>query len=721
MITVFDSSNYAQQIFLKEAYATLAAQGRILNQDEINAGKFLNLDGYFAHMADLVSIRPDYVLIPSDEEPFEINANTREIKVPSTTFGKCAGVVGDDMSEIITFVIDRYFDYTDLAQANICIQWKLPGVDGEEGVSHIGLRDLITSSGKIRFGWPLTKELTKTAGNITFSVRFYKEKVINEDDENKETKIVYLFNTKTATIPIVAGLSVNGENAIVEQGISNLFKDFVQNSENPSYPMPKPVSYVMDKEHDLPEIAKINENDTLVLRAQATTSGDGYINYNWYLKEGVNDRTDAEAISTLITGDEIQFEVNHNDYVSAGTEWNKIATNKQYYIANNDALPGGYERVTYKLVNGKNAFFKMDNSAVEEETELFERYTTLTIVPVPEGSTDINYTKITGLYHVGARNVVGEEEIVVTNEVTDINNQKVIIQYTVPGVNSTPELMSSECNLRTPADINITTDLIDTFIKDGVTLKLSVEKDIGNPNRTYSWYRYINNIEKDGNGQWKATEEAEPITVKVDGPLSLDTNILSDLEPGWYYVHINSSLNRAFKEENSTLVRVVNHPEKPVISSMEYSVWTDKETPPQEDAEWTYIYKKNATDNDPINTNGINAYYGDVITLRINLEELHPELDPLLVSDDIKYEWFYSREDGEYVPVTASLILSNDINDLHIHESTKLNHNTLVVRSSADVKDQAFSYYCKITNTLANEAISLTEKDYEDKEVFLVY
>ena len=202
MITVFDSSNYAQQIFLKEAYATLAAQGRILNQDEINAGKFLNLDGYFAHMADLVSIRPDYVLIPSDEEPFEINANTREIKVPSTTFGKCAGVVGDDMCEIITFVIDRYFDYTDLAQANICIQWKLPGADGEEGVSHIGLRDLITSSGKIRFGWPLTKELTKTAGNITFSVRFYKEKVINEDDENKETKIVYLFNTKTATIPI---------------------------------------------------------------------------------------------------------------------------------------------------------------------------------------------------------------------------------------------------------------------------------------------------------------------------------------------------------------------------------------------------------------------------------------------------------------------------------------------------------------------------------------
>jgi hypothetical protein len=56
MITVFNPGNYAQQIFLKEAYATLAAQGNILNKDELEAGKFLSLDGYFAHIEKLVSL-----------------------------------------------------------------------------------------------------------------------------------------------------------------------------------------------------------------------------------------------------------------------------------------------------------------------------------------------------------------------------------------------------------------------------------------------------------------------------------------------------------------------------------------------------------------------------------------------------------------------------------------------------------------------------------------
>ena len=110
MITVFDSSNYAQQVFLKEAYALLAAQGNILNPDEIAAGKFLSLDGYFAHMNHLVSLQPKFTMIPTDESPFEINANTRTINVPAS-FSKCAGVVGDNMCEIITFTIDRYFDY----------------------------------------------------------------------------------------------------------------------------------------------------------------------------------------------------------------------------------------------------------------------------------------------------------------------------------------------------------------------------------------------------------------------------------------------------------------------------------------------------------------------------------------------------------------------------------------------------------------------------------
>ena len=203
MITVFDSSNYAQQIFLNEAFAYLLKEKKdTLSAQELAAGKFLSLDSYFAHISDLISIQPNYVLIPSDETPFEIDANSRTIKVPGN-FSKCAGVVGDNMCEIITFTIDRYFDYTDLANAQICIQWQ---AGDEKGISQIGLRDYTTTSGKIRFGWPLTSNLTKKAGNITFAVRFYIEKAYDIETEKEvdietadpattKKQFVYLFNT----------------------------------------------------------------------------------------------------------------------------------------------------------------------------------------------------------------------------------------------------------------------------------------------------------------------------------------------------------------------------------------------------------------------------------------------------------------------------------------------------------------------------------------------
>lgn len=724
MITVFDSSNYAQQIFLREAYATLAAQGNILNQDELDAGKFLSLDGYFAHMSELVSIRPDYVLIPSDEEPFVIDANTREIKVPTTSFGKCAGVVGDNMCEIITFTIDRYFDYTDLANARICIQWKLPGADGEEGISHIGLRDLVTTSGKIRFGWPLTKELTKTAGNITFAVRFYKEKTVTEADGTSQNQFVYLFNTKTATIPIVAGLNVSGDDVYVEQGVADLFAEFVENSTNPSYPMPNPVSYV----YNLPTQTKIDETDDMViLRAQATTTGDGHIVYKWYLKEGVADRTDMTAISTPITGDELQFDVNDYDFVKANADWSKIPSNKQYYIAKSEEIaPGNMERVSYKLVNGKVGFFKMNGDAVPEGTQIWERYSTLTIVKVPEGSEEVeDYTKVTGLYYVGARNVVGESEITVTNVVKDINGEEVTIQYTVPGVNSTPELISTVCYLPTPADIVIkeNNDLArNVFIKDevnGALLKVTPEKDGGDPMRTYTWYCYEKDVDRDENGVW--VPAADAIAEPVGEPqIDVTSATLSALEPGWYYVHIDSLLNRDTARTNSAITRVINPPQKPKVVNMEYIPWGlstyDKELSMNDWVNTLEHVNPIMKDGEIINEDGYkSATYGSVASLRVGIESL----DSLLLSDNISYEWYVIAPDDsnrEGVKITADMKGLNS----NIHQDNELNTNILNVRCIHDAdKSEAYVYYCKITNTLADQSNTFDFKDY--RVMFLVY
>ena len=725
MITVFDSSNYAQQVFLREAYATLAAQGNILNQDEIDAGKFLSLDGYFAHMAELVSIRPDYVLIPSDEDPFVIDANTREIKVPATSFGKCAGVVGDNMCEIITFTIDRYFDYTDLANARICVQWKLPGADGEEGISHIGLRDLVTTSGKIRFGWPLTKELTKVAGNITFAIRFFKEKTVTDADGVPQNQFVYLFNTKPATIPIVAGLNVSGENVFVEDYVTDLFAEFVENSTNPSYPMPKPVSYV----HNLPVQTKIDENsDTMTLRAQATTSGDGHIVYSWYLKESAFDRTDMSAISTPITGEELQFEVNHNDFVSAGTDWSKVPANKQYYIAKSEEIaPGNMERVSYKLVNGKPMFTKLNGDEIPANTELWERYSTLTIVPVPEGSEDVeDYTKITGLYHVGARNVVGDSEIEVRNTVTTAEGQEVELVYYVPGINSTPELISTECYLPTPADIVIKDNNnlnANVFIQDavnGAILKVTPEKDGGNPMRTYTWHRYANNVERDANGVWVPNEDAVAEIVG-DAQIDVATATLNAMEPGWYYVNVNSLLNRDTAEANSSIARVINPPAKPQVVNMEFAPW-GLEIPDKDLSMNDWIDSKLKSnpimkDGELIDEDGYDtASYGSVASLRIGIRDL----DSLLESDNISYEWYVIRPDSpekEGVKITDAMKGPNS----NIHENNTLGTNILNIRCTNDSVDAsgAFTYYCKITNTLADQSNTFDFKDY--RVMFLVY
>ena len=297
MITVFDAKNYAQQWLFEKAFASLKDKG-MLNETEIAQGRFLSLDGYFAHMSDLIGINSNYVMIPADEKPFEINANNRTITVPAD-FSKCAGVAGDAMCEIITFTIDRYFDYVDLANTHICIQWVTP--DKREGISHISLIDTETISGKIRFGWPLTEDIASVAGNVSFAVRFY-----TKDETNSE--FVYLFNTLTANLPIKQGLQL--VNPVEEKDSVSLFSKFVKNSNNPSYPIPSPIFFGAPGKN-LEQQASIGADNTLTLEGQAIVEDNGYIQYQWYFLESDtetaikvenDDRFEVKDVYKLIDG-----------------------------------------------------------------------------------------------------------------------------------------------------------------------------------------------------------------------------------------------------------------------------------------------------------------------------------------------------------------------------------------------------------------------------------
>jgi hypothetical protein len=94
-----------------------------LNNGSVPAGKerFSNLAEYYGHIADLFDQQKyEYIMVPLDEDPFKIDLNTRKIDVPKS-FSKCASVQTDILAETIIFVVDRYFDFMDLANTNIYV------------------------------------------------------------------------------------------------------------------------------------------------------------------------------------------------------------------------------------------------------------------------------------------------------------------------------------------------------------------------------------------------------------------------------------------------------------------------------------------------------------------------------------------------------------------------------------------------------------------------
>jgi hypothetical protein len=245
--------------------------------------------------------------LPIDEAPFKIDANTRQIEVPAD-FIRCGGVQSDNYAEIATFTIDRYFDYQDLANTNIAVQW-INETSKEQGVSYIHLKDYETlgAENKIRFGWPLTAEMTAAAGTLKFAVRFYTSQT--ETIEGKETLTFnYILNTSPAAISIHPTLNIdfNDENTIKVDKDYSIFTKFVTNSQNPSYATPTPVHFAINNVDssvttNLPETGTIDvnpSNDDLTLVAHAITADANPLEYEWYYKS-----SEEAPEERLVTGE----------------------------------------------------------------------------------------------------------------------------------------------------------------------------------------------------------------------------------------------------------------------------------------------------------------------------------------------------------------------------------------------------------------------------------
>lgn len=156
-----------------------------------------------------------FSMLPIDEDVFSINANTRDISVPKSFADNGISVCGDEISEVIYFKINRFFDATDLFNQDVMIEWIAPS--GLKGYSVPTVKVLDETTNYVIFGWALASAITAKAGNVTFSVRFYKY----DGDSNK---IQYSLSTKTQTAKILPSIDLKIAELLGNDGVMDGYK-----------------------------------------------------------------------------------------------------------------------------------------------------------------------------------------------------------------------------------------------------------------------------------------------------------------------------------------------------------------------------------------------------------------------------------------------------------------------------------------------------------------
>ena len=138
---------------------------------------------------------------------FYIDLDTREIIAPAGYPG-FVGVTGEHKSEMITFQCDRYYENVDLASMVIVVEYV--NANGEGRVCPIITRDFETFENQILFDWVLDSEITKSAGKVSFDVRFYM--VGDADDEIALNRgLVYSLRTKPFESKILNTLPIDSD------------------------------------------------------------------------------------------------------------------------------------------------------------------------------------------------------------------------------------------------------------------------------------------------------------------------------------------------------------------------------------------------------------------------------------------------------------------------------------------------------------------------------
>lgn len=500
---------------------------------KLSEGTINDLNAYYGYMKDFYNEATKdrkgyrFVMMPMDEDVFNINLNTRTISIP-TAFSRIGGVQADQMAELVIFETDRYFDYMDLANTLIYVQWQLPNASQTTGATYIDMKDLESKPGKIRFAWPLHDVITKYDGVVKFSVRFYLMTEEKDADGNIQNKLAYSLNTLEASFAIKPALNPSGD--VLPEQLGGLFEKSIINSlytgdgrippNEPSFATPgldmtivdkenSFVRYATDKESPIKmQIAKLHDNK-LVLKAQANTQDAGNITYDWRFCEDGHMLDDGTLLwESLNTQGEFVYE--KAEYPRNPATGKEFLSNIDRYYENK----GDEENPDWQPFTG---------SEIPEDTQLFEKYTQYSLPATGD---------VVGYYAVVATNVIGDLE---TN-----------------GLESKP-VWSSRCYLPGPAEIKFLseddpTKIFSQVVEDGIpTIKINTVEDINSPNMKYTWY-YSSLTAED------AINSANN-NVPVNSAEKLNTLDIS--KPGWYTANVAVNLNRKDKDVGTPVAHTI--------------------------------------------------------------------------------------------------------------------------------------------------------------------
>lgn len=200
---------------LDDAYAELFDEIREKSGGAIDIN---NVESFFGNIIEITALDKKYLRLPLDEPMFEIDANSRKITVPDAFKANGLSVQGDHLAETVYFVIDRYFDYMDLKNTEVTINWKM---GAESGKTDKFTMSATVIPGCIVFGWPVNNVVTAKSGTLTFAVEFSRK--------DGEGNVLYDFNTLAASVNIKDGLVVSDVEVV------NLDNDILAALENSEF------------------------------------------------------------------------------------------------------------------------------------------------------------------------------------------------------------------------------------------------------------------------------------------------------------------------------------------------------------------------------------------------------------------------------------------------------------------------------------------------------